>query len=179
MKGINLLEKSVIETKDVRELKRKVTILSVTIAIFFALVNLGIFIYRQNLTNQLEKLNLAATQQTAVINSFRNKEIQYYVLKEKLNTLSTIKQSRLDVPAIIAFFQQLESLGINIQNLFIAAGQVNFSAITPNTSILIKTLASVAENEESIRLFKTVLLGGLSRAGNGEYSFTINLKPNL
>ena len=84
MKGINLLEKSVVETEDDTKKKRKATVYSVILLIFFAIANVVVFFLVSSQNKQLSGLNTEINNQENLINSFKNREVKHHVLKEKM-----------------------------------------------------------------------------------------------
>lgn len=178
MKGINLLEKSALETKETRALERKITVYSVIILVSFFLLNLFIFVYSLNQQKKLKELTSLTQVKINEINSLKEREIKYHVLKEKLSFLRSIPRAKVNIPLIIEFFEQFENLGVYVDLLNISEEKINFSAQANDANALSSVFSLLVSSEEGKRLFKTVILGSLSKGRGSQYRFDMTLIPN-
>ena len=179
MKGINLLKKSAIETKDVTDKSRKAVTYSIVILIFFALINLAIFIYRWNQNQLIGKLNNQIIDKENQISSLKNIEIKYYLIKEKASFLTNMAKDKLDIPVILSFFNQIENLGVKLEAISFQPGKIDIGGTTPDSETLSNALILIIENDQGKNLFKSVSLNGLSLNKDGKFRFDLNLTPQL
>lgn len=178
MKGINLLEKSVVETKESTNIKRKTTVYSVVILLSFTVLNLVVFFLANSYYKKARELNIEIKSQENLINSLKDREIKYHVLKEKMVFMTKIFKEKIDVGQIIRFFEDLENQGIYLNDLSIAASKVTFSAMAKDSNTLSLALSLFIESKQGKKLFSEVKLDSLGQDKKGQYNFTISLIPN-
>lgn len=181
IKGINLLEKSVIETKDLRALKRKVIVSSLTILISFFIVNLAVFLYGYTQAKKLGELNnLIEARKTEVL-KFKEREVKYQVIKEKLTFLVSIPNEKVNFDVLnklINYLSEIEKTGVTIKSLDISEKGAIFTVNAKDSVTLSLAINSLIDNEAAKKIFKTVELNRLVQNKNGDYTLGINLTLN-
>lgn len=179
MKGINLLQKSAIESEPVLKQKRKIFVYTVIILVSFALLNLLIFIFRLKQKEDLIKINGQLNNQKNLIVSLKDREIKYYILKEKLGSLVLINKEKTDFSSLISFLEELENRGAEFGSITFTLDKITFSANTANSKNLSSILSLLVEEDEGKKKFRNVVLSSLNQDSQGKYSFTITLTPKI
>lgn len=178
-KGINLLEKSILEDKETRIIQRRFNVLAVMILLSFAILNIFIFIYSQKRVREINEITSLIEREKEEVKLLEEKEIKYHILKEKLAFLSSLPQDKIDTVQIIDFLRNLENIGVSLELINIIPNKISFSANAVNPEALSAGLSLLVNSQEGQKLFKSVVLGGLSKGKGNNYRFDITLIPNI
>lgn len=179
MRGINLLEKSVLENKKEKEKKRKIIVSSVVILVSFLIFNILLFIINISGQKNLQKLNtLLETKKNEVI-GLKQEEVKYTLLKQKTSFLLSNSQADKSDPSLtLSFFEQFKDIGTEIKNINIIKGKIMLTAVFSNSDSLSTAINILSESQESEKLFQSITLGGITQGKDGKYTTDINIILN-
>lgn len=171
--AINLLSNARFEVSEIGKIINWVLTIGKSIVLLAFLIVLSCFLYRFSLDRKIEALNDNIEINVNAINEFSDSEPQIIKLQNKLQTLTTLTETK---PSFVSLLQKIENslpVGTQLDLLNIGTKQLDFKGTAQNEIMFSSMLAALKKQPE----FSGIAVDELHSGGvqNPEIKFSLKI----